>query len=283
VFSALPGPLTTTSGSRRSPHHGYRQSTTSTLAITTENPRPRNRPTQPTERLRSWATDRLVPEWQELENNHGVSSRLGTVRALPWGSATWTAPAISFSTTRPGLQGFRRIFDAASSQHHVLATRNVAILRILWSLGLRRAELCELDLEHFDTQGKRISIFGKGRRERKWLELPAQTLKAIDAWVEIRGDRPGPLFTNLDRRTKRARLSGAGLYQIVKRLGQSVGIETRVHAIRHATITQRIASGMPLPEVQDSSRHSNVATLMLYNDRLNDAAGRLSAVADAEI
>ncbi len=124
---------------------------------------------------------------------------------------------------------------------------------------------------------------GKGRRERKWLELPAQTLKAIDAWVEIRGDRPGPLFTNLDRRTKRARLSGAGLYQIVKRLGQSVGIETRVHAIRHATITQRIASGMPLPEVQDFSRHSNVATLMLYNDRLNDAAGRLSAMADAEI
>jgi integrase/recombinase XerC len=187
-------------------------------------------------------------------------------------------------TKGPGLQGFRRIFDAAGEQNNpVVATRDTAMLRVLWSLGLRRAELCELDLAHLDQQGKRLSILGKGRRERKWLELPAKTMEAINAWIEVRGSHEGALFTNLDRRTKRARLSGAGLYQIVTRLGKSVGIKTRPHGLRHATISQRIASGMPLPEVQDFSRHSNVATLMLYNDRLNDAAGRLSAMADAEI
>jgi integrase/recombinase XerC len=220
--------------------------------------------------------------------------RLAAVRSMvklarTIGRVTWTleVPAVRSEPYRdtkgPGLQGFRAIYDAASRQKGTLAVRNTAILRVLWSLGLRRAELIELDLAHLDQQGKRLSILGKGRRERKWMELPAKTMEAINAWIQVRGSHDGALFTNLDRRTKRARLSGAGLYQIVTRLGESVGIKTRPHGLRHATISQRIASGMTLPEVQDFSRHSNIATLMLYNDRLHDAAGRLSAMADAEI
>jgi len=223
-----------------------------------------------------------------------VNRRLAALRSMvklarTIGRVNWTLEIPSVrsepyrDTRGPGRAGFRAIFDAASHQHPVLATRNVAILRVLWSPGLRRAELCELDLAHFDPQAKRLSILGKGRRERKWLELPAQTLKAIQAWIEIRGDQPAPLFTNLDRRTKRARLSGAGLHMITSRLGQSVGIKTRTHGIRHATISQRIASGMSLPECQDFSRHSDIKTLMIYNDRLENAAGRLAAQADAEI
>jgi integrase/recombinase XerC len=69
----------------------------------------------------------------------------------------------------------------------------------------------------------------------------------------------------------------------VRCLGEDVGITTRPHGIRHATITQRIASGMTPPEVQDFSRHSDIKTLMIYDDRLQNAAGRLAAMADSEI
>jgi hypothetical protein len=55
-------------------------------------------------------------------------------------------------------------------------------------------------------------------------------------WLLVRGSHEGPLFTNLDRRTKRARLAGAGLYKIVRCLGEDVGITTRPHGIRHAAI-----------------------------------------------
>jgi hypothetical protein len=44
---------------------------------------------------------------------------------------------------------------------------------------------------------------------------------------------------------------------------EDVGIKTRPRGIRHATITQRIASGMTLPEVQDFSRRSDIKTLMI--------------------
>jgi integrase/recombinase XerC len=220
--------------------------------------------------------------------------RLAAVRSLVKlarviGRVTWVLeiPAVRSEKYRdtkgPGLQGFRAIFDNASQQKGVMAIRNKAILRVLWSQGLRRAELVSLDLANFDQQGKRLSILGKGRRERKWVELPAQTMQAIQDWLLIRGPHEGPLFTNLDRRTKRARLTGAGLYKIVRSLGEDVGIKTRPHGIRHATITQRIASGMTLPEVQDFSRHSDIKTLMIYNDRLENAAGRLAAMADSEI
>jgi integrase/recombinase XerC len=223
-----------------------------------------------------------------------VNRRLAAVRSLiklarVIGRINWILeiPAVRSEKYRdtkgPGLQGFRAIFDNASQQRGVMAIRNKAILRVLWSQGLRRAELVSLDLADFDQQGKRLSILGKGRRERKWVELPAQTMQAIQDWLTIRGSHEGPLFTNLDRRTKRARLTGAGLYKIVRCLGEDVGLKTRPHGIRHATITQRIDSGMTLPEVQDFSRHSDIKTLMLYNDRLKNAAGRLAAMADSEI
>jgi hypothetical protein len=80
-----------------------------------------------------------------------------------------------------------------------------------------------------------------------------------------------------------ARLIGAALYKIVRCLGEDVGLKTRPHGIRHATITQRIASGMTLLEVQDFSRRSDNKTLMIYNDRLENAAGRLAALADSGI
>jgi integrase/recombinase XerC len=121
------------------------------------------------------------------------------------------------------------------------------------------------------------------RRERKWVELPPQTMQAIQDYLLVRGSDQGPLFTNLDRLTKRARLTGAALYKIVRCLGEDVGLKTRPHGIRHATITQRIASGMTLPEVQDFSRRSDNKTLMIYKDRLENAAGRLAAMADSGI
>jgi integrase/recombinase XerC len=170
-----------------------------------------------------------------------------------------------------------------TGRQSTLSTRDKAILRVMWSQGLRRAEVIELDLEHFEEQGRRLSVLGKGRRERQWMELPERTAACLREWIELRGRQEGPLFTNLDRRTKGGRLTGQGLYKIVRSLGESVGIRTRPHGIRHATITQRIQSGMTLPEVQDFSRHSDIKTLMVYNDRLTNAAGKLAAMADAEI
>jgi integrase/recombinase XerC len=220
--------------------------------------------------------------------------RLAAVRSLVklariTGRINWNLeiPAVRSEKYRdtkgPGLQGFRAIYDSASQQSPAMAARNKAILRVLWSQGLRRAELVELDLVHLDQQGKRLSVLGKGRRERKWVELPEKTMEALSAWLLVRGSQDGPLLTNLDRRTKGTRLTGAGLYKIIRGLGEDVGLKTRPHGIRHATITQRIASGMTLPEVQDFSRHSDIKTLMVYNDRLQNAAGKLAAMADAEI
>jgi site-specific recombinase XerD len=69
----------------------------------------------------------------------------------------------------------------------------------------------------------------------------------LRAWIEVRGRHAGLLFANLDRHTKGGRLTGQGLYKIIRGLGESAGISTRPHGIRHATITQRIQSGMTLP------------------------------------
>jgi integrase len=52
----------------------------------------------------------------------------------------------------------------------------------------------------------------------------------------MRGDEPGPLFTNFDRAAKVNRLTGVSLYRIVRRLGEKNGFKVWPHGLRHTTI-----------------------------------------------
>jgi len=60
----------------------------------------------------------------------------------------------------------------------VAAARDVAIVRVLFDLALRRGEVADLDLAHFDARAGRLSVLGKGRREREWRTLPPRRTHA---------------------------------------------------------------------------------------------------------
>jgi integrase/recombinase XerC len=111
--------------------------------------------------------------------------------------------------------------------------------------------------------------------------MPELTKTVILGWLKISGFEPGPLFfTSLDRAGKSTgRLTGAGVYSIIRDLGKRVGISTRPQGLRHTAITEACkiaqARGMPLEEVLDFSRHANVQTLMLYRDRERNVQGYL--------
>src|SRR5262249_45118911 len=147
----------------------------------------------------------------------------------------------SYRDTRgPGVDGVRRLLGAIQGP---TAARDCALVRILYDLGLRRAEAVSLDLADVDLDAGTAQVLGKGRREKVRLSLPGPTREALSAWLAQRGTEPGPLFLALDRAHRGHSLTGSGLYAVIRELGRRAGIRARPHGLRHAGITRLLDLG----------------------------------------
>ena len=177
-----------------------------------------------------------------------INRRLAALRSLvklanTFGLVTWTLRVKNMpvqpyrDTCGPGRDGFRAMLDAAGAQPGPKGLRDVALLRLLHDLGLRRSEAVRLDIEDVDLPGKRISLLSRGRSWKEPVALPEPTQAALAAWLEARGSEPGPLFVNFDRAGKGHRLTGTAVYHIVGWLGAKAGLTVRPQELRHLAIT----------------------------------------------
>lgn len=78
----------------------------------------------------------------------------------------------------------------------IRGTRDEAILRVLFTLGLRVAEVVHLQLSDFDFMTGELSFLGKGRKRRS-VFIVGGTRAALDEWLKIRGDHAGALFETI--------------------------------------------------------------------------------------
>ena len=180
-------------------------------------------------------------------------------------------------TKGPGREGFVLMLDALDERKGNKAIRDRAIIRLLFDLALRRAEVCSLDAEDVDLEAGAVAVLGKGRTEKNRLTLPPETQDALRDWLAVRGDEPGPLFTNFDRAEKGRRLTGKGLYSMIRTLGESLGIKVWPHGLRHAAITEALdLTNGNLRAVQRFSRHQDVRILTVYDDNRTDLGGEVA-------
>ena len=222
-----------------------------------------------------------------------INRRLATLRSLvamarTIGLVSWQLDVANVrsrayrETRGPGDDGVRKLLEIAAGQpDRHKATRDVALIRLLHDVALRRGEVSRLDIGDLDLERQRIAVVGKGQTERAMVSLPAITCGALTAWLDARGTEPGPLFLSLDsagRRRQDGRLSGGGIWAIIRDLGRKACIEAWPHGLRHTAITRALdATGGDLRKVQRFSRHRDVRTVMIYDDNRADL-GR--AVAD---
>src|SRR5262249_60756086 len=99
---------------------------------------------------------------------------------------------------------------------------------------LRRAEVVGVDVGDLDLAAETVAALGKGRTQKVNLTLPPATKAALAEWLIVRGVPSGPLFTTLDRASHGRRLSGMGLYLVVRQIGERVGLLVRPHGVRQA-------------------------------------------------
>ncbi len=181
------------------------------------------------------------------------------------------------NTKGPGRQGFQRIMRELHESDRPRNIRDRAIIRMLYDLALRRGELAGLTIEDVDLTAKQVSILGKGMREKELVALPEETARALSDWIELRGDDPGPLFYNYDRRPGDRRLTYDGIYKIVLTVASRAGIKTRPHGFRHTAITEALElTNGNLAAVRDFSRHKSYEVLRFYDDNRQDRGGEVA-------
>ncbi len=220
-----------------------------------------------------------------------VNLRLGALKSMAkaaedLGVTTWTLSVKlcrvqPFRDTKgPGRDVVRAMLRVAGGliQPEWRRARDVAIIRLLFDLGLRCCEVSRLDIEDVDLEHGRLAVRGKGRLEKSWLTVPKPTQWALRRWVAKRHEGPGALFTSRkgSGQRERRRLTTRGLWNLVHSVGQDVGVWTSPHRIRHTAVTTAVEK-TDLVSAQKFARHSSPTTTMIYVDRLEDRQGKVAA------
>jgi integrase/recombinase XerC len=159
-----------------------------------------------------------------------------------------------------------------------VAARDVAVLEVLYSTGIRVSELCGLDIDDLDGGRRTIRVFGKGSKERT-VPVGAPALRAVEAWL---GKARPQLMTGESGRAmfigeRGRRIDPRVVRRIVHRsLQMTEGApDLGPHGLRHAMATHLLEGGADLRSVQEILGHASLATTQIYthvtNERLRSA------------
>jgi integrase/recombinase XerC len=154
--------------------------------------------------------------------------------------------------------------DGPAKAESTAPERDRALLEILYSSGLRLAEVHGLDIGDVDRQRGLVRVLGKGRKERI-VPVGSAAVAAIDRWLEVSGRSPrddGPLFLS-ERGT---RLSRRQIQRIVAaRLARATdGEPLSPHALRHSFATHLLDEGADLMAVKELLGHASLSTTRIY-------------------
>jgi len=140
--------------------------------------------------------------------------------------------------------------------------RDLAIIDLLYSTGIRVGELVRLNIRDVDFEQRECVVFGKGDRERK-VYFDAKTKIHLQNYINSRSDDNPALFVTLDAPHNRIKISGVELR--IRELGRKVNIERlHPHKFRRTMATRAIEKGMPIEQVQKILGHSQIDTTMQY-------------------
>ena len=156
--------------------------------------------------------------------------------------------------------------------------RDLAMLEMLYSAGLRVSELIDLDVDDVDLVEMSVRCIGKGSRERV-VPLGRMACQAVDAWILHGRSTMAPKGPWLFCNTRGGRLTRQGGWKIVKRHAEAAGLSEKVspHTLRHSFATHLVEGGADIRVVQELLGHASVNTTQVYT---HTSQARLRALYD---
>jgi integrase len=190
----------------------------------------------------------------------------------------------------PSLEVMRKAFEAIEAQYAGRAQARLRlVMRLLYDLSFRAFEPGTIDypddLELDRGQYGALCVRRKKKPYKEPWDLTLRAREALNAWLEHRGEEPGPLLHSFQR-GRPSRLSKRVVHQIVTELGDKIGKKMTPNGIRHTSNTTGMvvaqAAGYTLDEVMQFTSHRDPQTLLIYKDQLREAQGKIAQlVSDA--
>jgi integrase/recombinase XerC len=147
-----------------------------------------------------------------------------------------------------------------------LLVRDVAIFELIYSSGLRLAELVSIDLDDIDFAQRQLIVTGKGNKTR-YLPVGSKAVSAVQRWLPLRQDycksaSQSALFLSRQGKRISPRNVQSRLNQLIRR--QAVDQHISPHMLRHSFATHMLESSSDLRAVQDLLGHVDIATTQVY-------------------
>lgn len=167
------------------------------------------------------------------------------------------------------LPEIRRLFEAAAQTSSIWrATRDAAMLALLFGAGLRRQELVSIRLENLteDSDGQFVLVVvGKGNKERT-VPLPDSMRPTLEAWLLRRGKGPGFLFPHREHMEKR--FCTDSVYKWLRQLARRAELQPlSPHFGRYTYISELLDNGADVVVVARLAGHAQLETTRRYDRR----------------
>jgi integrase/recombinase XerC len=239
--------------------------------------------------LAGWCDAQGIGGWQDLDSQHlrmfaarshagglaprSVQRRLSAVRSffrwLQREKAVTGNPAVDVRAPKSrralpvavDADQMARLLDIRDTTP--LALRDRALMELLYSSGLRLAELVGLDLPDLDLADRTVRVTGKGRKARI-VPVGSKAIVALDAWLRARTAAAGEMavFTARGGRRIGPRAVQARVAWWARRQGLPVHLHP--HLFRHSFASHILESSQDLRGVQELLGHADIATTQVY-------------------
>ncbi|KAE9529381.1 tyrosine recombinase XerC [Testudinibacter aquarius] len=151
-----------------------------------------------------------------------------------------------------------------SSSKEPIDIRDLAMMELMYSAGLRLNELRQLNVRDLQSRSRELRVIGKGNKERI-LPYGRYAAQALQKWLAVRvlfNPEDDALFVS--QRGKR--IGHRGIQKRLEVWGQRQGLPTHLnpHKLRHSFATHMLESSSDLRAVQELLGHANLSTTQIY-------------------
>lgn len=183
--------------------------------------------------------------WLE-EENHIMKSPMKRIHNIK------TNKVVKEVITEEDIEKLRDLCDSP---------RDLAVLDLLYSSGMRIGELVNLNRKDINMDERECVVFGKGGKERK-AYFDAKTKNDLEKYLSSRTDDNPALFVS--QRMPHTRISSGAVESQFRNLGRKAGLRIHPHKFRRSMATRALNKGMPIEQVQRLLGHNKLDTTLIY-------------------
>jgi integrase len=148
--------------------------------------------------------------------------------------------------------------------------RDAAIIALGYSLGLRRAEIAKMEIDHYNRDRSTVTVRGGKGNKTRVLPIDDGAQDALEDWIIVRGDEPGRMFWGVNKggNISNKRLNVRAVNELYEKRAAVVNVEnTHFHDLRRSFISDLLDNGVDVATVSKLAGHADPRTTLRYDRR----------------